>query len=370
MSLYYVFLIFVPVIMEWAYEREIHKNPLPRVIAVATLLILMTFRQGVGVDLPTYYRFYQNVDVLPVGTMDLGYTAFNWIFKRLGLNFNVFLFFSSVWMLYGFYSFLDRYVKQNKYIAALIYFGLFDMFVYSLSALRQALAISAIFLAIIRFDSKKYVSSALLLILAVSFHWSVFLLLPFFAVVRMCRKVKLWVLMAAVAVFPALYEQAMSSSLMQSLSSLHDHVFYYTQIVGSMNGNALQCCVWILITEIWIFFIAGNERRRGKRHWFFTAQKYEAGYISMSAIDWFIVFFLILKCCLALKYNGALPRLFMFFYFFLPFGAVNQLRLRLNGRWMAVVFVFLLIILTLDFHNNLVLFEFAYGHPALTVYAH
>ena len=120
---------------------------------------------------------YINSGVVGTERLELGWTLINKIFKPVG-------FYSMVLCLaivncIVYYLFIKKYVEKKYYwFAVLIYYFNPYFFLIQLSAMRQSLAILLFIFSLSFITKKKYLISLVLLILAVSFHYSALFLLP------------------------------------------------------------------------------------------------------------------------------------------------------------------------------------------------
>lgn len=145
------------------------------------ILLLFVFRNsGVGIDTETYYEFYLNsknyqfLDLLSgKAPFETGFSLFCFFFSSCNVPFPIFLFFCA------FLIFIPPILIINKYspYPALSYLILytFGFFTFSMSALRQSIAIGLFLIGFLFYNPKRPVSCFLILpfiLLALSFHTS------------------------------------------------------------------------------------------------------------------------------------------------------------------------------------------------------
>lgn len=119
-NLYYLVLLLAPMICEYLNEKIKINLFVFRIIGIITVLIMITFRQDLGFDLPNYYNYYMNSLGVDSHVFEIGYRILNIVLKRVGLPFNALLFVGGFFNLEVMYRFLDRYVDKYKYIAVMM----------------------------------------------------------------------------------------------------------------------------------------------------------------------------------------------------------------------------------------------------------
>ncbi|MBQ8301982.1 MAG: EpsG family protein [Clostridia bacterium] len=144
------------------------------------LFILLALRDiTVGKDLYTYKIIFEQCSVTAFRYLsnmqwELGYTIYNKIVSLFSANYRLFLAITSAIILFPMYKLYSR-EKKYGFLAILLFINM-PCFLMVFSGLRQAIAISIGILAYMAVEKKKYLLSALLILLAMSFHISAFIL--------------------------------------------------------------------------------------------------------------------------------------------------------------------------------------------------
>ena len=143
--------------------------------------ILLALRDiTVGKDLPEYEVIFNrciatSFENLSKMRWELGYTFYNKLVSIVSTNYRVFLILTALFVLVPIYK---LYSQEKKYsFIAIVLFINMPCFLMIFSGLRQAIAISIGILVYMAIENKKYILSALLLLLAMSFHVSAFILI-------------------------------------------------------------------------------------------------------------------------------------------------------------------------------------------------
>lgn len=157
------------------------RNKMTIVMFFLGLFILLALRDiTVGRDLIEYKKifercFYTSFAELPDFRWELGYTIYNKVVSIISDNFRLLLILSAIIVLLPIYK---LYSQETKYSFLLIMLFInMPCFLMMFSGLRQAIATSIGILVFMAIEDKKYILSALLILLAISFHVSAFVLI-------------------------------------------------------------------------------------------------------------------------------------------------------------------------------------------------
>lgn len=175
-------------------------------------LIFIGFRpENAGFDTPIYLRAYKNIGhifeahsrVYWYGNTELLWWPIQSVFRYIfnARNWLILNYFLTCIAIYLAYKTLVKHYQINPLIFPLVLFTYY--FVYMGNGIRQALALPIALAATVIFSDKKYITSALLISLAIGLHWSsiLFLLIPAF---RLSLIKKDWVYLAIPCVALAL----------------------------------------------------------------------------------------------------------------------------------------------------------------------
>lgn len=164
-------------------------------VALLVMLVLLTgmFRgSGMGTDYFSYfYIFRDETDI------EIGFLAFIRLVKSLGFDYQAFL---MIVFLFSFLSKMGVFAKMSiyPYLSLMIYLG-FWFLVYDMNGIRQGIALGIIGFAICSAAEKRPISYWSWCIVAVLFHYSAIVFLPFIFVLR--YKCNIWIALTLIAAF-------------------------------------------------------------------------------------------------------------------------------------------------------------------------
>ena len=174
------------------------------------LLIDGLRKSSVGGDLSVYVSiFEQNALKLPElskifkSRFELGYVFTNQLIRSLTENYSILLFIFAFLTLWIWFYVLDKYSK-NVYMSLIIYLSSLGMFLYSLSNIRQGLAVAFGFLGFYFLSEEKKIRGILFVLLAPLFHTSgiICILLIFIRKIRLSLKYYPAIILGFIALFP------------------------------------------------------------------------------------------------------------------------------------------------------------------------
>ena len=156
-----------------------------------------------------FYIFYQNALKLPEfskifkSRFELGYVFTNQLIRSLTENYSILLFIFAFLTLWIWFYVLDKYSK-NVYMSLIIYLSSLGMFLYSLSNIRQGLAVAFGFLGFYFLSEEKKIRGILFVLLAPLFHTSgiICILLIFIRKKRLNAKYYPAIILGFIALFP------------------------------------------------------------------------------------------------------------------------------------------------------------------------
>lgn len=167
------------------------------------LMVVYTFRSySVGRDIMNYYEIYQGMDAHALFDaswiwIEWGYVLFMKVFSMMGLSFRTFLGVNYLLILIPLFVFIRRYSRDVT--LSLIIFICFQFFVFSMSALRQMLAMSICLWAYL-VANKNGISGFLgfitLIVIATLIHRSAVVFAPAYLLMRWKFSLKMIVLYA------------------------------------------------------------------------------------------------------------------------------------------------------------------------------
>ena len=167
-------------------------------------------KSSVGGDLNVYISiFEQNSLRLPElskifkSRFELGYVFTNQLIRSMTENYSLLLFVFAFLTLWIWFYVLDKYSK-NVYMSLIIYLSSLGMFLYSLSNIRQGLAVAFGFLGFYFLAEEKKIRGILFVLLAPLFHTSgmVCILFIFIRKIKLSAKYYPAIFIGFVALFP------------------------------------------------------------------------------------------------------------------------------------------------------------------------
>ena len=205
-------------------------------VALQLFLILALRDTTLGVDMGNYsggFKYISNMSfsdlissLRPSGVASLtwpyyyenGYTVLNWIVSHLGQSFHTLLVICAAINISSVSFFIYKYSKK-PWLSFAIFCAL-GFYMTTFGILRQSLALSVVLIAYILADHKKYFWTALMLILAFSFHRAALLAVPIillllFTKKSISRKTFTWMLLFSLPIM--LFSNFIYSNIILSL---------------------------------------------------------------------------------------------------------------------------------------------------------
>lgn len=234
------------------------RNKMTLILFFAGLFVLLALRDiTVGKDLNEYKVIFErcyrsSFDELINLKWELGYTVYNKIIAYVSKDYRFFLIVTAALTLIPIYK---LYSQETKYSFLLIVlFVNMPCFLMIFSGLRQAIATSIGIFVFMAMEKKKYILSALLILLASLFHLSAWVLLLLYPAFFIKIKVKhlLFVLPSMLAIY------AFRIPLLAALITLMPD--QYTEFYGEIgNTGAIGMMILFLIFSIFAFAVLDEE---------------------------------------------------------------------------------------------------------------
>ena len=187
-------------------------------------------KSSVGGDLNVYISiFEQNSLRLPElskifkSRFELGYVFTNQLIRSMTENYSFLLFVFAFLTLWIWFYVLDKYSK-NVYMSLIIYLSSLGMFLYSLSNIRQGLAVAFGFLGFYFLAEEKKIRGILFVLLAPLFHTSgmVCILFIFIRKIKLSAKYYPTIFIGFVALFP--FVKLISIALIKSFPQYNSYL--------------------------------------------------------------------------------------------------------------------------------------------------
>lgn len=160
--------------------------------------MVSAFRFQVGQDYQHWVDVYHWIENGSNVYVEFGYKLLNQIIifiPFIGVDFLYITTSFFIVLLFG--TYIKKSVPQQYWFLSMFLFIATGIFFASMNLLRQYIAIAICLLAVLRLDKKKYISFVILIILAMLFHTSAFVLFPFAILYILSKKLQnntlLWV---------------------------------------------------------------------------------------------------------------------------------------------------------------------------------
>ncbi|WP_394405156.1 EpsG family protein [Streptococcus sp. 20-1249] len=324
----------------------------------------LSIRENIGVDLLTYrgnfYRFANHLSK-QVDFPDKGYNILESIFVNLNLSFNNLLFFIAFFNLSVVFFYLRTSLIRSKTLALFFYLIIFDLYVYSLAAIRQSIALSLIVLAIYFLKNEKLWMCVIFSLIAYLFHWSALGVLPILLFLRYKNNFNVITLFLIPPIILLSYFILIKSPVVSLIAQFNYNTKYYLEILrlSTGSGMSLVALIEIFIAELllFIYIFVRKFNNDGKLYLQFRHKATISVEIAL------VVLFLILHSCNDLYYISAIPRFEMYFYQFIPFVVVNQIESKLSGKYRFIFFVLIIALFSIQFYFKVKANELYYGNP-------
>lgn len=242
------------------------RNKITLLLFFFIFFVLLALRDfTVGTDLLTYKSIFEHCHVISFDNLskmqwEIGYTVYNKIVSMLSLNYRLFLILSALIMLIPIYRLYSK-EKNYAYLAVLLFINM-PCFLMIFSGLRQALAISIGIVAYIALEKRKYILSGILILLAVSFHISAFILVLIYPAFFFKIKTKNLIFIAPVIIAVYIWRVPLILFVIQLMPT------HYIEFYGEIQQTgAVGMMILFLIFSAFSFIVL-DEDTMSKRDYF------------------------------------------------------------------------------------------------------
>lgn len=314
----YLIIILIPTILYFIDENSGFKKGIFKKTAILFLIVVSGLRYGFGADYKTYYEaFIRMQNGILTDKFEWGYKLLNIIVAKTGVPFQVLLFVIAIFNLTLIYKSIEENVDNNKWLSIFLYLVYFDLFFYSLSAIRQSIVISIVVYTLKYIENQNFKKYFIWIIFGAFFHSSALIMIPVYFMYQFLRKQDYLSTMAIMIGITGLY--IISIRFIPIIrpyigSKLGYYLFIFDNSVVSYN------IVYVIITELamvaWIYFSCFLRRK-----YFFTGN-YKS-YTSFLVVT----VFLSLKIFQYMQYFSIIPRMQMYFYCVLIIAIPNIIKI-------------------------------------------
>ena len=263
----YLLLLFISFITPLVFYRPkpaISPNGLNKLILKRNRMMLLIFFVGffvllalrdisVGNDLEEYQLIFDRCIKMPFNKLqdlrwEIGYTFYNKFVSFISKDFRFLLIITAIIILIPIYK---LYSKEGKYnILLILLFINMPCFLIIFSGLRQAIAISIGVVAYMAIENKKYIFSAIMIILAVLFHISAVVLILLYPMFFLRIKMKHLLYIVPIMLIVYIFRIPLLLTLFKVLPE--NYLFAYSEIEGT---GAYGMIILFLIFLVFSFVI-------------------------------------------------------------------------------------------------------------------
>lgn len=320
----YFLLIFIPTMFYILEEIVPTKEKIFRKIGIIFIIIMTSLRYGFGADYFTYLGAFNRIKSgVFTDAFEPGYIFLNQVIAYLGLHFNFVLLIIAIFNYVLLYLTIEENLPKYKWLAMFLYLTYFDLFFYSLSAIRQSIVMSIFLYSMKYIKGKQPIKYVLWLLFGSLFHWSALILVPFYYFYNKCSEYNFrklfFVTVGAVLAYPFL-----NQFIILLRPFMNRRIEYYLFIYDAgIRSNLVAATIMSILMLFWIFlstkmktdiiFDGGKVTKIGRKK--IT--------IPMTAM---IVFFL-LQVMQRTHYYSIIPRLEMYFYPFYIFAIPEAIKI-------------------------------------------
>lgn len=314
----YLIVILIPIILYVTEDIIPTKNKIFRKLAIGYIIFITSIRYNFGYDYQVYLNAF-NTNQLP---FEIGYSFLNKIIRKMELSFNWVLLIISMINYILLYLVIEREVVRFKWLSMFCFLTYFDLFFYSLSAIRQSVAIS-IFLYSIKYIRENKLKKYILSILLASFFHKTAIILIFFKYIYIYLKKKSILKLNLIVMVSGLIYFLLIKSVLNIIKPFLSRRYIYYFFLDDSYKNKFSIFIFIiivLITVIFINFIKFDEKEN-------------------KSISWIAIYvYLILKIFQSIKYYSILPRIQFYFYpFYILLIPVFIQKIKKNKKKMILI---------------------------------
>lgn len=328
----YFLVIFVPTFLYMINDIFSLKTKVFRQMAIFFLIVITSLRYNFGVDYITYSQAFERMKVgVYTDNFEIGYLFLNKFVIFLGQNFNFVLLIIGIFNYIFLYLAIEKNVKRFKWLSIFLYLIYFDLFFYSLSAIRQSIVVGIFLFSLQYIVDKKFIKYLIYMLVGSLFHMTSLLLIPIYFLYHYLKDKNLIRLVIFSTLLLSIY-LFFDKILYLIKPFLSKRYAYYLFIEKNEVPNNLFLGIVIYVVMILYIILIKHLQK-----------KEDEVYLTVSAIG--ILIFFILKIMQNLNYYGIIPRFQMYFYclyiLYIP-ELFEKLKSRLNHIYIYMIFVMMI----------------------------
>lgn len=307
----YFIILFIPTLLYVFEELYNIKGNYFRKLAILFISLFVSLRYGLGVDYFTYQNAFYNISSGNfIDKFEPGYILLNFVVGYFGFGFHFMLFIIAVFNYMLLYLSIEYYMDKYKWVGLFLFLITFDLFIYTLSAIRQSIALSIFLYAsryIVQQNWKKYF---LLVLMGALFHLSIIVLLPIYQLYNYIRN-KNYIFISYILLI-AIISYSSVSNLINLISPFLDNKLAFYLIIEKSASPTLPSYplagFYVIVILAILYTLYQSEHLIINRN---------SDKISFPLFA--VLIFLVLKTMQNIEYYSILPRLQLYFYSFFIF---------------------------------------------------
>lgn len=326
------------------------------------LFIICAFRSydyenHIGIDTYTYYSMWNNnlsvnsiSDLLNFIQDDQGYYVVGWILGKMNFSFTTILLIETLAYVGVMYKFIIKYSKEPL-LSTLFFICL--LFTFSMSAIRQSIAMGICLLAYMLYDKykekklKSIIIYGLLVLLAITFHKSAIIFVPAIFISRIKYNKKIIIAFLVIAALTMIFK-ADFSRIFVSLAGDYSQKYASYVVTGDDVGTKFYIFV--------LFFVLLN---------IIFSKKYNKKSNSDSLIYMILTMIIMFP---AVQSGGGMMRIYYYYYMFAPVYISNTINGIVDKKFKLLLEISIIVFVTILFFsgnfygNRLAPYCFSFGN--------
>lgn len=353
----YSFIIILPTFFYILEHLIKTKNNLFEKIGISFLVLFTSMRIGPGADYQNYLNYFnRSTTGFNTDRFEFGFTILNKIIAQLGLSFHVLLFVIALFNGVMLYKAINENVTKYKWFAIFFYLIYFDLFIYSLSAIRQSIVVSIMLYSIryiYRNQKLKYFTWTLI---GTLFHWSGLILIPVLYIYRYLLNKNSYAIAGQFLSLFIIGYVVLGRFIHLLRPYMNYNLQYYIFIQETdTQSSIVGAGITLILLLAWVLYIYKFLYNRET----ITSKEVKVG-ICIDIPLLATTLFLALKVMQYLIYYSFIPRIQLYFYCFLPFAAaniVNKFNPHVRMLVMSSMIVLLIILFYYKYNSNIIYYK-------------
>jgi hypothetical protein len=227
-------------------------------ISFILIALVSAIRYNYGNDYTSYSEMFDSYSQLSLFTAidssrtEVGWVTLCWLFS--GLSFQIMVAVLTIFESVIFYLLIKNNVEIGKrWLALFLYVFTPNLFLVEMSMMRQALAISIILLSVPYIVKQKIIPAAILVLIAVSFHTSALIFVPFIFIGYLSERFYLYFWLSIFVITIVIYiNSAYMENILSLLFSSNETIEFYDVYT---SGNTIDVAKLGLGSLMSIFLI-------------------------------------------------------------------------------------------------------------------